>query len=161
MKSSIILLSTLVSQAVAHFGLTYPAWRIDSLVETNDSISQWTYPCANVVTGQNASQARTLWPLEGGSIVLELHHKWTYLFINMGFGNEVTNFNVSLNPQGGSLVNETGNGTFCWNRLPVPPASILGLEVQNGQNASIQVVTVGESGSALYNVRLHRFDDDC
>lgn len=80
MKSSIILLSTLVSQAVAHFGLTYPAWRIDSLVETNDSISQWTYPCANVVTGQNASQARTLWPLEGGSIVLELHHKWTYLF---------------------------------------------------------------------------------
>lgn len=90
--------------------------------------------------------------MTGGSIQLELHHPWTYLFVNLGFGAEVTNFNVSLNPDGGKLLNETGNGTFCWNELRVPPVEILGLEVTDGMEASIQVVTVGDSGSALYNV---------
>ena len=138
-----------------HFGLTYPLWRADSLALTNESISQWSYPCANVDPMQNASQARTPWPITGGSIQLELHHSWTYLFVNLGFGPEVTNFNVSLNPDGGKLLNETGNGTFCWNQLPVPSSELLGLEVTDGLEASIQVVTVGDSGSALYNVSLH------
>ena len=138
-----------------HFGLTYPQWRADSLAETNESISQWSYPCANVQPMQNTSQERTPWPMTGGSVSLELHHAWTYLFINLGFGAEVTNFNVSLNPSGGKLINETGNGTFCWNELKVPSMDVLGLEVMDGMEASIQIVTVGDSGSALYNVSVH------
>lgn len=152
MKSNLLPLLALPILTHAHFGLTYPTWRIDSLAETNESISQWTYPCANTVTMQNTSQARTPWPREGGSLLLDLHHPWTYLFVNLGFGSEVTNFNISLNPDGGRLVNETGNGTFCWNQLTVPSSEMLGLEVSEGMEASLQVVTVGDSGAALYNV---------
>lgn len=101
---------------------------------------------------QNTSLQRTPWPLTGGSVSLELHHKWTYLFVNLGFGSYVTNFNVSLNPDGGRLVNETGNGTFCWNHVQLPSPQKLGLTIREGQEASIQVVTVGDSGAALYNV---------
>lgn len=153
MKAAIVAFA-LPFQSLAHFALTYPTWRADSLAETNQSISQWIYPCANVQPMQNASQQRTPWPLAGGSVSLQLHHPWTYVFINLGFGSEVTNFNVSLNPNGGKLLNETGNGTLCWNELRVPSAEVLGLEIVEGMEASIQVVTVGDKGSALYNVSL-------
>lgn len=153
MKSHILSISSLVAlifplQTLAHFKLEYPTWRGNSLSETNTSISQWTFPCANL----GSSSQRTPWPLTGGSILLDLHHPWTYLFVNLGFGSEVTNFNVSLNPDGGRLVNETGNGTFCWETVPLPGAQALGVTVVEGTEASIQVVTVGDSGSALYNV---------
>lgn len=153
MKSHTLSISFLLAlsfplQTLAHFKLTYPAWRGNSLSETNTSISQWNYPCANL----DSSSQRTPWPLTGGSILLDLHHPWTYLFVNLGFGSEVTNFNVSLNPDGGRLVNETGNGTFCWQTVPLPGLEMLGVDVKEGMQASIQVVTVGDSGSALYNV---------
>src|SRR5690242_8200138 len=124
MQPTVLLTLAFPLQVLAHFGLTYPVWRADSLSETNNSISQWIYPCANVQPMQNASQPRTPWPINGGSVSLELHHRWTYLFINLGFGNEVTNFNVSLNPDGGKLLNETGNGTFCFDKLQVPSAEV-------------------------------------
>lgn len=151
MKGITFAFAALPLQALAHFGLTYPVWRADSLAETNASISQWTYPCAGVSTMQNASQPRTQWPIEGGSLKLELHHAWTYIFVNIGFGSEVSNFNVSLNPDGGKLINSTGDGELCWSRLAVPSAEVLGLTVTDGLEASVQVVTVGDSGSALYN----------
>lgn len=76
---------------------------------------------------------------------LDLHHPWTYVYINLGLGTNVTNFNVSLTPE---FINVTGNGTYCIPSLPVP------ISVADGQNASIQVVTSGETGSALYNARI-------
>lgn len=136
----------------AYLGLTYPTWRADSLAETNESIFQWTYPYVDVQTTQNTTQERKPWPSEDGSLLLELNHHWTYLFVNLGFGSEVTNLNISLNPDGGKLLNETGNGTFCWNQLPVPSTEALGLDIIAGMECSIQVVTVGDSGSALYNL---------
>jgi hypothetical protein len=83
--------------------------------------------------------------LTGGSISLDLHHPWTYVYVNLGLGDTVTNFNYSLTPE---FVNVTGNGTYCVPNIPVP------IGVADGQNASIQVVTSGETGSALYNVRM-------
>lgn len=80
----------------------------------------------------------------GRSLKLQLHHKWTYLFVNLGLGDNVTNFNYTLTP---SLWNETGNGTLCLPTLPLP----VDLNVTDGTRATIQVVTSGESGSALYN----------
>lgn len=91
----------------------------------------------------------TNWPLEGGSIELELHHPWTYLFINLGLGANTTNFNISLTPD---LLNVTGKGTLCIDKLPVTLDNIA-----NGTLASIQVVTSGDSGSALYNCADIRF----
>lgn len=65
--------------------------------------------------------------------------------INLGLGDAVATFNISLTPE---LHNATGNGTLCIPKLAIPT----GL-VQEGTNASLQVVTFGQTGSALYNVR--------
>ena len=84
--------------------------------------------------------------MTGGALELELHHPWTYLFVNLGLGGNVSsNFNISLTPQ---LLNVTGKGTFCLPTLPVPE----GAGARDGQPATLQVVTSGDSGSALYNV---------
>jgi hypothetical protein len=69
--------------------------------------------------------------------------RWA-VFINVGLGDNVTNFNYTLTPQ---FLNETGNGTLCLPALTLPSD----LQPSDGQHASIQVVTLGESGSALYN----------
>jgi hypothetical protein len=96
---------------------------------------------------------RTLWPLAGGSLELDLHHPWTYIFVNLGLGSNVsTNFNITLF----SLpLNETGNGTLC-----IPQVSIPAGLVTDGMNASLQVVTSGSSGSALYNVSPYVKEDE-
>lgn len=134
----ILALPLLASSALAHFTLSYPEWRGDSFA---DGADQWIFPCANV-SQENAE--RTLWPLNGGSVGLELGHAWTYYSINLGLGNEVASFNITLTPE---LHNATGNGTLCIPKVTLPT----GL-VQEGQNATLQVVNFGASGSALYNV---------
>ena len=93
---------------------------------------------------------RTDWPVQGGSLSLNLHHPWTYVFVNLGLGDNVTNFNYTLTP---SFWNETGNGTLCVPQLPLPA----GVTPADGSKGSIQVVTLGASGSALYNVGIRIF----
>ena len=146
------LLAAAASAVSAHFGLTYPAWRADTLAnEDTSKYSQWTYPCAGVdYKGSNRS---TDWPLDGGALKLELHHPWTYIFVNLGLGANTTNFNVSLTPE---FWNSTGKGTLCVDKLAVPPEA----NVQDGAVGTLQVVTVGESGSALYNCADIRFKKD-
>ncbi|KAI1205643.1 uncharacterized protein F4807DRAFT_464524 [Annulohypoxylon truncatum] len=129
-------------QVAAHFKIDYPAWRDDSLSETQN-YSQWTYPCGGV---PDHVGNRTDWPIQGGAVALTLHHPWTFLWINIGLGNEVTNFNMSLTPE---LMNVSGRGDFCLHDMIVP------MDIIDGTNASIQVVTSGGGdggeGSALYN----------
>ncbi|KAI1128763.1 hypothetical protein F5Y10DRAFT_264796 [Nemania abortiva] len=138
MHATVLSLLAIAGQVSAHFSVTYPVWRADSLAE-NTTYSQWDYPCAGVPYGAGN---KTEWPIDGGSVVLDLHHPWEYLYINLGLGENTTNFNISLTPE---LLNVTGSGNFCIPALPVPTT------VADGQNATIQFVTGGESGSALYN----------
>ncbi|KAI3324640.1 hypothetical protein HD806DRAFT_534106 [Xylariaceae sp. AK1471] len=138
MRAAVLFLSVAAELASAHFQLEYPSWRADSLAE-NTTYDQWSYPCAGVPYGAGNV---TEWPLGGGSVVLDLHHPWSYVYINLGLGENATNFNISLTPD---LLNVTGKGTFCLPVLPVPTT------IADGQNATIQVVTNGQSGSALYN----------
>ncbi|KAI1163224.1 hypothetical protein F5B18DRAFT_651948 [Nemania serpens] len=138
MRASLISLFAAVELVSAHFGVVHPPWRADSLAE-NTTYSQWNYPCAGVPYGAGN---KTEWPIEGGSVALDLHHPWSYLYINLGLGENSTNFNISLTPD---LLNVTGRGDFCIPVLPVP------IPVADGQNATIQFVTNGQSGSALYN----------
>ncbi|KAK6834350.1 hypothetical protein PG987_009044 [Apiospora arundinis] len=137
MWSALVLLSALQFSA-AHFSIEYPAWRADTLAE-NTTYDQWRYPCAGAPPG---AAGRTEWPVQGGSVSLGLHHEWTYVFINLGLGTNASNFNVSLTPQ---FVNVTGKGTYCIPSLKLP------VEPRDGDNATIQVVTSGKTGSALYN----------
>jgi len=139
MLAQILSLSLLATSATAHFGVNYPEWRGDSFEKP---ALQYTYPCANV--NQTNSTKRTEWPLTGGSVSLDLHHKESYVFINLGIGTEYPSFNYSLTVP---FLNETGNGTFCLPKVTLPS----GLPISEGTNASIQFVTVGDSGTALYN----------
>ncbi|KAF7891727.1 hypothetical protein EAF00_008029 [Botryotinia globosa] len=134
----IVLLSFLSSIVSAHFSIEYPPPRGDSFLPP---ASQWQYPCANINTTEN----RTLYPTTSFPINLDLHHRWTYVFINLGLGiNGSSNLNISLTP---SPLNTTGSGYLCLSDFDLPS----GVTIEDGMNATIQVVTVGESGSALYN----------
>ncbi len=110
--------------ASAHFGIEYPEWRADTL-KSGTNFSQWLYPCeahlSCFVHGRQlltfpfpgggvdpGAGNRTDWPTTGGSLTLDLHHPWTYVFVNLGLGDNATNFNYTLTP---SFWNETGNGT--------------------------------------------------
>ncbi|EHK19093.1 uncharacterized protein TRIVIDRAFT_50670 [Trichoderma virens Gv29-8] len=144
---SLLLGLAAVQSVTAHFGVVYPEWRADTLAaENEDKYSQWNYPCGGV---PYKAGNITNWPIGGGGVELDLHHPWTYLFINLGLGANTTNFNISLTPE---LTNVTGKGTLCIDKLPVPLDSIA-----DGTLASIQFVTSGESGSALYNCADIRF----
>ncbi len=89
---------------------------------------------------------RTDWPVDGGALSVTLHHAWTYLFVNVGLGDNVANFNISLTPQ---LLNTTGRGDLCLPKLSVPEGT-----VGDGQRATLQVITNDGSGASLYNVSL-------
>ncbi|KAI1076226.1 hypothetical protein F5B20DRAFT_584569 [Whalleya microplaca] len=119
----------------AHFALTYPSWRADTLSEMKG-----TCGCASQYRKPNRLAS-------GGSVSLDLHHPWAYVDINLGLGENVADdFNVSLTPQ---LMNVTGKGNFCIPSLYLPES----VSVSDGQKASIQVVTGGESGDSRYNMR--------
>ncbi|TVY78549.1 hypothetical protein LSUE1_G005642 [Lachnellula suecica] len=143
--TSVFILASFTS---AHFSIEYPEMRGDSFAA---GASQYIYPYptselislgANV--NQTAATNRTVWPLTGGSLNLDLHHPWSYIFINLGLGTDYPIFNISLT---GQFLNETGNGTLCLPQLALPAE----ISPSDGSNASIQVVTLGQTGSALYN----------
>ncbi|KAL0475603.1 hypothetical protein QR685DRAFT_513188 [Neurospora intermedia] len=142
-SATLLLTAAIAPLASAHFNLEYPVWRANTL-ESGTNYSQWNYPCAGVPPATSTSGNRTDWPLKGGSVKLDLHHPWEYLFVNLGLGANVTNFNYTLT--GPTFWNVTGAGTLCVD-LPLPE----GLTMSDGQEGSIQVVTVSASGSALYN----------
>jgi hypothetical protein len=100
---------------------------------------------ANINTTEASNSNRTLWPLDGGSLVIKFHHPWTYVSFNLGLGANISTFNISLNPM---LLNETGNGTICIPKWKLPAD----LDIADGTQASLQVITIGDSGTALYNV---------
>ncbi|OQU98727.1 hypothetical protein CLAIMM_04467 isoform 1 [Cladophialophora immunda] len=147
MKLFIAALLVAAKVVSAHFELQYPYWRGDSFLPP---ASQYIFPCANVNTTAESNANRTLWPLDGGSLVIDFHHPWTYVAFNLGFGSDIATFNISLNPM---LLNETGNGTICIPKWTLPAD----LGIVDGMDASLQVITIGDSGTALYNCADIRF----
>ncbi|EEH10851.1 conserved hypothetical protein [Histoplasma capsulatum G186AR] len=134
MTRFIVSLALLLQLVSAHFSIKYPFWR------GNSYTSQWTRPCGGV----NVTTNRTEWPLGGGSLLITPSHSWSITFVNLGIGSDDTViFNISM-IEG---FNQTGNGAFCFPKIPIPQ----GLGLTAGSNASIQVVQVNEHGSALYN----------
>lgn len=87
---------------------------------------------------------RTKWPLTGGAIAFEPSHPWAQTYVNLGLGAEIGRLNITLVEP----FNQTSNGTFCFPHVTLPAD----LEVKEGDKATIQVIQLGESGSALYNV---------
>lgn len=94
----------------------------------------------------NSTTARTLWPLDGGSLNFTLHDDAAYISVNIGLGVNTTNFNITLFS---APLNETGPGNVCFPKLQLPADFV----VAEGTLASIQIATTSNSGEGLYNVR--------
>ena len=99
--STAFLFPCLLSFATAHFLLNYPAARGFN----EDDLAK--FPCG----GQdNPSPNRTLWPLKGGPIQLNMQHDRVAVQVLLGLGNDVGgNFNITLMP----TFQEEGFGDFC------------------------------------------------
>ncbi|KAF8477307.1 hypothetical protein BDZ91DRAFT_648413 [Kalaharituber pfeilii] len=140
MQFSTITLALLsgASLASAHFSVTYPWWRGDSFS------TQWTYPCGGVNQSISANN-RTKWPLDGGSLVFRPSHDWAQTYVNLGLGNNVTRLNIPLV----TPFNQTGKGTFCFKKIPIPES--IKSNITEGVNATVQVIQLSTSGGALYN----------
>jgi len=98
----------------------------------------------------NATTPRTPWPLDGGSLNFTLRDGAALVFVNLGLGVNVTNFNISLSA---FPLNETGAGNVCFPKLTLPS----GLPISEGTQASIQIATSNpKNGEGLYVVSASR-----
>jgi hypothetical protein len=126
---------------LAHFELVFPSSR------GTDDENQASFPCG----GYSQTQNRTLVPLTSIPVALNLGHTEGLIQITLAIGNEVgSSFNYELLP----TIREMGPGDFCLPSLAVPSD----LNITDGTNATIQVITNSHDGSGLYNVRWRNSD---
>ncbi|KAF1976843.1 hypothetical protein BU23DRAFT_13189 [Bimuria novae-zelandiae CBS 107.79] len=160
LPSTLLQLMSYGAFASAHFHVLYPEWRGDSL--ELETASQWIWPCANV--SETTNNTRTPWPTTGGSITINGSHEWAFTYVNLALGSNVTNFNISLVND----FNATGAGVLCL-KDNVHAALEEGLTASNitggtdaldGVDASLQVIQIGHTGSALYNCMDITFSKD-
>jgi hypothetical protein len=136
MRSAILALA-LSGVASAHFLLDYPAAR------GFDEDKLTTFPCGGQDT---VSSNRTAWPLTGGSIGLTMGHDKSNVEVLIAIGNDVGSaFNTVIVP----TFLEEGLGQFCLGDVQIPDS----LNITEGTNATIQVITNGDPNGGLFNVR--------
>ena len=137
MLSQSLLISLLPLTALAHFSLVSPPGR------DGDEEAQGDFPCGG---GKTVSPKRTQFPLTGGPIQLDLGHDESLVQVVLGLGNDPgTNYNITLLP----TIQEQGPGDFCIGAVTIPEGV-----ARDGVNATIQVITNGESSPGLYNVSI-------
>jgi hypothetical protein len=131
-------LLTILPLTSAHFLLTWPARR-----GFNDDTAG-DFPCGGF---NDPSSNRTMWPLSGGPIQLDMHHTQVNLQVNLALGNGNGSYSIVLLP----TIKEQGVNNFCLGMVNVPS----NLGIKEGDNATIQVVTNGDGDTAgLYQVSL-------
>lgn len=146
---ALVSILSLVSLASAHFDLVYP----DSRVQKVDTMSN--YPCG----GSPPSDNRTLVSLSAHSFPVAVklsHSNEMAMEMLLALGTHPgANFNITLKP----IFQLTGPGTLCLPNVTFDP-SILGANVSDGMNATLQVQTNGDPTGGLYTVRLTFALDD-
>ena len=139
-----LFLLTILPFSLAHFNLVSPPARgFDE-----DKLSE--YPCGSQNT---VSDIRTPFPLTGGPIQLDMGHDRSTVQVNLALGNEATDggaFSTNL----GGLVQQEGLGDFCLGDVVIPSS----LNIKEGDNATLQVITNGDPSGGLYNVCIPRPD---
>jgi hypothetical protein len=95
---------------------------------------------------ETSSQNRTDWGLDGGAVRWNSSHEYAVTYINLGLGEVVKSFNISLL----KAYNGTGAGQQCFSKLG--QTALTKLNLTDGQPASIQVITTSSSGASLFNV---------
>lgn len=135
-----LLIAALLPLVSAHFELVYPSPR------GFDEDTLTTFPCGGQDT---VSSNRTSFPLSGAPIQLNMGHTDAYVQVLLALGNDPgSNFNITLVP----TFSEMGPQDFCIGAGAFSlPAD---LNITDGTNATIQVVTNGDPSGGLYNVRI-------
>ncbi|CAI7650660.1 unnamed protein product [Penicillium glandicola] len=148
MKFSLLAFTAIVPLAAAHFKLMYPTSRgFDEDTMTN-------FPCG----GMGQSSNRTKLPLSGGSfpVALEMHHSQTAVEILLALGSDPgDNFNIVLSP----TFQVTGLGEFCLPHVEINQ-KLIGRNLTNGMNATLQVQTNGDPSGGLYACADIQFSSD-
>lgn len=140
MKFSLLAFTAIVPLAAAHFKLIYPTSRGFN----EDTMPN--FPCG----GMGQSSNRTKLPLSGGSfpVALEMHHAQTAVEVLLALGsNPEDNFNIVLTP----TFRVTGLGEFCLPHVEINQ-KLIGRNLTNGMNATLQVQTNGDPSGGLYAV---------
>ncbi|EAW08822.1 putative GPI anchored protein [Aspergillus clavatus NRRL 1] len=137
MKFSPVYLLSLAPLAAAHFKLEYPASR----GRNEDTMAN--YPCGGMAQSSNRTQI----PLSGSfPVAVTLGHAQTALEVLLALGsNPGDNFNITLH----QTFRVEGLGAFC---LPdiVFDESVLGVNITDGMNATLQVQSNGDPTGGLY-----------
>lgn len=140
LSQAFVVLSSLLSFSTAHFVLSDPPARGFS------ENQQVNFPCG----GQSVSKSRTKVSLEDAqiSIALEMGHDQAAVQVLLGLGNDPgSNFNITLVP----TFRQIGLGDFCLPRVRFDE-DLLGVPLEDGMNATLQIVTNGDPSGGLYNV---------
>lgn len=147
------LLLLLAPLAAAHYHLRYPAPRTDDLEKMMEGpcggADHKTAPARRLKRHEghdDSSIVRTDWPLNGGQIELEMGHDRAMVQVVLALGNDPgpESFNTVLVP----TAEEQGQGTFCMTDIRPPQA----LNISDGTNATIQVITNAHPNGGLYAV---------
>ncbi|KAL6240479.1 hypothetical protein RBB50_012591 [Rhinocladiella similis] len=134
MFSQSLLLLCLPVLTLAHFELNFPPSR-----GSNDE-NQATFPCGGYSQGQNRTRVSST----EVPVSVKLGHTENLFQILLAIGNDVgSSFNYELLP----TIREMGPGDFCLSSIPVPSD----LNITDGTNATIQVITNAHDGGGLYN----------
>lgn len=145
MKFSLLAFTAIVPLAAAHFKLMYPTSR------GSNTDTMTNFPCG----GLSQSSNRTQLPLSGGSfpVALEMHHSQTAVEVLLALGNDPgDNFNIVLTPTFGVK----GLGEFCLPHVEISQ-KLIGRNLTDGMNATLQVQTNGDPSGGLYAVCLLNF----
>lgn len=100
---------------------------------------------------------RTYWPIGGGAVAFQpgwfQGHKTAFLYVNLGIGTNPENYSLIMQPvfQITGPQNDAYPGSnLCLPQVPTPA----NLTVNEGDNATIQVVENAKHGAALFSVSL-------
>lgn len=140
MKFSLLSLAAIVPLAAAHFKLNYPPSR------GFDEDNMPEFPCGGFAQSDN----RTKLSISAGTVpvALTLGHSQTVVEILLALGNNPgDNYNITL----AHTFHVTGLGSFCLPGVSLNE-SALGVPLTDGLNATLQVVTDGDTGGGLYAV---------
>lgn len=140
MKFSILPLAALAPLAAAHFELKYPTSRDG----TEDNMVN--FPCGSAAQSTNRTQVS----ISAGSfpVALSMGHSQTAVEVLLALGTDPgTNFNITLH----KTFEIEGLGAFCLPHITFDE-SILGTNITDGMNATVQVQSNGDPSGGLYAV---------
>jgi hypothetical protein len=140
MKFSPAYLLSLAPIVAAHFHLEYPisrGFKADTMTH---------FPCGDLAQSSNRTQVS----ISAGSfpVALKMGHAETAVEVLLSLGNDPgTNFNITLHP----TFRVQGLGEFCLPHV-VFDESVLGTNITDGMNATLQVQSNGDPTGGLYAV---------